>query len=306
MGRYLLTRLAAVAAVLLGVLCLTFWLFEWLPGDAAMQYAPPEATPAELAAIRRQMGLDAPAAVRFGRALGRLLQGDLGHSLRSGRPVAAELIERYPATLRLAALTGLLAASLGIPWGVLAAARPKTLPGRLALLLSALLPSLPFFWLGLCLLLLLSVWLPLLPPGGGDSLAALMLPALTLGLTGAALLARYTRAGLVETLGEPYIQAAQARGLPPQRLLFRHALRPASVPVLTAFGIQLGHLLGGSVLVEAIFATGGVGSYLVQAIAFRDLPAVQAAVLLLAAGFALANLGVELLIAWADPRSRQA
>jgi peptide/nickel transport system permease protein len=262
------------------------------------------AAPADREALRHALGLDLPLGQQLTRHLGGLLQLDLGTSLHSKRPVATIIAERFPATLRLALASLAVAVVIALPLGILAALRQDSAADRLAMGFALLGVSMPNFWLGPSLILVFSLWLGWLPVSGEQGAGALVLPALTLGTGLAAILARMTRASLLEVLGEDYIRTARAKGVAPQRVILRHALPNAALPLLTVLGLQLGALLGGAVITEVVFSWPGIGQLTVEAIQRRDYPVVQACVLLISACYVLVNMATDLAYTVLDPRIR--
>ncbi len=309
MRSYLLARVAALLPVLLGVSLLAFALANLAPGDPAEQVlrqGGQEPSPEQVQALRHQLGLDAPFAVRYARWLAAVLHGDLGRSYADRRPVAQELARRFPATLELAAGALLLALAIGIPGGVLAAVRRDTLFDHACRTVALLLASLPGFALALFLIYLFAVRLHLLPVagyGGGD-LRHLALPALSLSAATAATLLRLTRASLLEVWGMEFVRTARAKGLSEPAILWRHALRNALLPTVTVAATSFGRMLGGAAIVEVIFAWPGIGKYVVDAIYARDYPVIQGFVLWMGATFVLVNLATDLLYRRIDPRIR--
>ncbi|MBN2170166.1 MAG: ABC transporter permease [Candidatus Krumholzibacteriota bacterium] len=307
MRRFLTHRLLALAPVLLGVTFLSFLLLYVVPGDPVQAVAGERYDEAVLAELRAELHLDDPLLVRYGRFLGGLLRGDLGRSYVTREPVAERIAATFPNTLRLALAAMAVAVVLGLGLGIAAAARPGSWLDRAAMVMASLGISVPVFWLGMVLILFFSMRLRWLPPSGfGEgSLRHLILPALTLGAGSAAMVARMTRASLLEVLGQDYIRTARAKGLHPARVLLVHALRNALLPVVTVIGNDFGSYLSGSVLTEKIFAWPGLGRYTLEAVAKRDLPAIQGAVLVMALVFVGVNLLVDLTYAWIDPRTRR-
>jgi ABC-type dipeptide/oligopeptide/nickel transport system permease component len=240
--------------------------------------------------------------VRFGHYVGGVLRGDLGVSYITRRPIAADLLERFPKTAQLALSAMTFAALTGIMLGVLAAVRPGGAADRAAMLLSYLGVSFPVYWVGLLLILLFAVTLRWLPPSGSGGLAALVLPAGTLGMRSVAVLARMTRGAMRDALASDYIRTARAKGLPDRAVWLRHALRNALVPVITVLALDTGSYLTGSLLTESIFAWPGLGRYVLTAIEKRDLPAIEGGILFMSVVFVLVNLVADLLYAKADPR----
>ena len=301
---YLLRRILIAVPTLLGVVLLVFLMVRLAPGDPAILLAGEFATPETLEAIRTRYGLDRPLPEQFALYLGALLQGDLGESARSRRPVLEELKTYFPNTVVLATAAILVALATGIPLGILAALRQGSWLDLGVMVLALLGVSMPVFWFGLLAILIFSVELGWFPVAGTGTLAHLVLPAVTLGINATALLARMTRGTLVEVLSQDYIRTARAKGLAERVVIFKHALRNALIPVVTVAGLEFGSLLAGAVITETIFAWPGLGQLLVGSILSRDYPVVQGAVLLVAFTFTLVNLMVDLLYAWIDPRVR--
>ncbi len=306
MAEQLARRLVQLVPTLLVVVTLVFVVFRIVPGDPATLMAGPEATAADRALIRHQLGLDQPLYVQYVTFVRQAVQGDLGKSQYSGRPVIQEVAERYPATLLLALSSLLVSVPLGLLLGAVAAVRQRS-PldyGSMALAVAGV--SLPNFWLGLMLVVVFAVGLGWLPSSGMGELRHLVLPAVTLGLPSLAVVARLTRSSMLDTLHRDYIRTARAKGLPEQAVILRHALRNSLIPTVTAIGLQFGHLLGGSVVVETLFSWPGLGYLLITAVRGRDYPVVQGTVLVFAVSFILINALVEALYAYLDPRLRTA
>ncbi len=303
MTGYVLRRVALAVPLLLGVATVVFSLIHLIPGDPVEVMLGAGAGAGDVADLRHRLGLDRPLAEQYAAFFRGLLRGDLGMSLRYRDPVTLLIAERYPATLLLATASLLLAFAAALPAGVASALRPGGLVDRLTAFGSVLALSLPSFWLGPLLILAFAIRLDWLPVSGLDSPASIVLPAATLALSLAALLARLLRASLAEETGAPHVRAARARGLSSVSATVRHALRNALVPVVTVAGLQMGSLLTGAVLTETIFAWPGLGRLLVQAIAHRDYPLVQGCVLLIAATYVGVNLATDLLHVLLDPRA---
>jgi ABC-type dipeptide/oligopeptide/nickel transport system permease component len=305
---FLLRRAAQAIPVLLGVTFVAFLLTYLLPGDPARALAGERYREEDLARIRAELGLDRPAAVQYASYVARLLRGDLGRSFATGRPVAEELLERFPRTVVLAVASLGVAIALGISLGVASARRPGGLVDRASMVLALGGISVPVFVSAILLLWLFAVTLRWLPPSGwiAEDPRALVLPAFTLGVRSAAMVARMTRASLVDVLSADYVRTGRAKGCAEARVLVRHALRNALVPVVTLVGLDFGSYLSGSVLTESIFAWPGVGQYAMQAILRRDFPAIQGTVLFLSAIFVAVNLAVDLAYGVLDPRIRRA
>ena len=302
---YILRRLLHIIPVLFGVTLLTFSMLHLIPGDPAQILAGPDASASDIMALRQQMGLDRPLAVQYVGYLEGLAQGDLGRSMSTRRPVLEELMDRFPNTLILAVAGVGVAVLLGIPIGVFAAIRARTMVDHAAMVLALLGISAPAFWLGFILMMVFSVHLGWFPSAGYRSWGHLVLPAFTLGTGAMAIVARMTRSSLLEVLNQDYVRTARAKGLHEMLVIAKHALRNALIPTTTVVGLSFGSLLGGAVLTEMVFAWPGLGRLIVYSIGIRDLPVIQGAVLLLALTFVLVNLGVDLLYGLIDPRVRR-
>jgi peptide/nickel transport system permease protein len=290
--------------VLLGVTLAIFALVEVAGDPVLLMLSGTPATEQDLAKMRHQLGYDAPAPVRYGRFLLRALHGDLGTSLRYNRPALPLVLGRLPATLELSAAALALALVIAVPVGVVSAYRPNSLADQVGRTITLVGQAVPLFWLGIMLVLVFSVRFQLLPAAGKGGWSYLVLPAVTLGLYPMARITRLLRSTMLETLTQDYIRTAFAKGLSERRVIFLHALRNASLPVLTILGLMFGALLGGAVVTETIFSWPGVGLLSVQAIYNRDFPVVEGSVFLVSLGFILVNLFVDLAYAAVDPRIR--
>jgi peptide/nickel transport system permease protein len=299
-----ISRLASTAVVVFGVLCLVFFLIHLVPGDPVEVMLGESARPADRMALRESLGLDKPLAVQFGRYLSHVVQLDLGTSLRSKRPIIDILAERLPATLELAVAALLVAIVVAFPLGIIAAVRKDTVWDHSAMTVSLLGVSIPNFLMGPLLILIFALWLGWFPVSGREGFSSLVLPAITLGTAMAAILSRMVRATLLEVLGEDYIRTARAKGLGPRVVIWRHALRNALLPVITLLGLQLGALLAGAVITEAVFSWPGIGQLIIESIQSRDYPVVQACVLLISLSYVLVNTLTDLAYSWLDPRVR--
>jgi len=304
---FVLRRVAQALPVLIGVTLVAFFLTYRLPGDPARALAGERYREEDLARIRTELGLDRPAVVQYAAYLGRLARGDLGTSFATGRPVTEELAERFPRTAVLAVASLAVAVVLGLGLGVVSARRPGGLVDRASMLFALGGISVPVFVSAILLLWLFAVTWRWLPPSGwiGEDPRALVLPAVTLGVRSAAIVARMTRASLVEVLSLDYVRTGRAKGCGEATVLLRHGLRNALVPVVTLVGLDFGSYLSGSVLTESIFAWPGVGQYAMQAILRRDFPAIQGTVLFLSGIFVLVNLVVDVSYGVLDPRIRR-
>lgn len=304
MARFLVRRIAQSILTLFAVSVFAFGMIHLVPGDPASIALGENATPHAVANLRHAWGLDRPLTVQYGDFVGRVMHGDLGTSIRSDQPVLSEIGQRLGSTVELAFAATVVSVPLGLALGVLAAvARRRVVDvGVMGVALLGL--SMPTFWSGTLLILLFGLTLGLLPVAGANGLAALVLPAVTLALPAAAVLARLTRGSMLEVVRQDYVRTAWAKGLGRFSVVFRHALPNAVVPVITIMGLQIGTLLSGTVIVESVFARPGVGRLAVQAIEERDFPLVQGVVLLAGVVFVLVNLVTDLVYPLVDPRIR--
>lgn len=333
MKTYFLNRLLALIPVLALVLVVVFSLARAIPGDPAIALLGPGATNAQIAALHAQLGLDQPAASQFLAYIGGLAHGDMGTSLKSGRPVTRDILERLPATLELSALAMLFALTLGVPAGVWAALRHNRMADHVIRVVSLCGVSMPAFLLALVLQLVFSIWLGWLPISGRlspyivsdpvtgfavldgllrgdlqdswDALLHLILPATVLAAFLAATVARFVRNSMLEVLGEDFIRTARAKGLSEQAVVFRHGLRNALLPAITVVGLSFAEMLGGAILTETVFSWPGIGRLMFDAIRNRDYPVIQGATLVFALLFVVTSLGVDLLYGLLDPRLRR-
>jgi ABC-type dipeptide/oligopeptide/nickel transport system permease component len=296
--------LARVVPSLAGVSVLVFLIVHAIPGDPAVIAAGLEATPETVEQIRRNLGLDRPLLEQFVTFVSRALQGELGTSIRTGSPVLEEITSKLPFTAILALCSVLVAAFVGVVAGVVAAVRHNGWVDHLVMSATLLAVSTPGYWLGLMLMLTFSVWLGLLPAIGASTPLHFVLPVLTLGLQSAGEVARMTRATLLDVLGEEYLRAARARGVPWRRVLWRHALANTLVPISTILGLRFGGLLAGTVLVESVFAIPGMGRMMVEAVVARDFPMIQGAVLAVATLYVVVNAATDTLAMVVNPRLR--
>ncbi len=301
---YLLRRLLGAIGVIFGVASITFIIVYLMPGDAARMYAGPRAPEETVQRIRVLWGLDQPLPVQYVRYLGRALQGDLGESTRDKRQVLQAVIERLPATLQLA-LAGLFVELIvGVPLGILAATRPGSWVDQLATIIALFGISIPQFALGLIALYLFGFVIPIFPLGGYGTPLHLVLPALVLGVGGTAFYSRVLRNSILEVAGEDYVRTAHAKGLSPRRVLTRHILRNALMPVVTLAGLDLALLLGGVVVIEAVFGWPGIGLQAWTAIRNQDTPMIMGTVLFASVAVVFINLFVDVLYIAIDPRVR--
>ncbi len=289
---------------LLGVSVIIFLMLRVLPGDPARVIAGLNASEATVQRIREQLGLDDSLLKQYGSFLAGVLQGDLGQSARTSRPVTAEIVARLPATLTLAAVATVVGSVFGIFAGVVAAVRRNTVLDHAISSVAMMGVSMPVYWLGLLLILLFAVTLRWLPAAGAGEPLSIVLPAVTLAAFSTALVSRMTRASMLEVMGQDFIRTAQAKGAPPVVVILKHGLRNAFIPILTVISLQFGALLGGAVLTETVFGWPGIGRLLVDSIFARDFTVVQGIVLVYAALFILVNVVVDVLYVVIDPRIR--
>ncbi len=297
-------RLLRSALVLFGVSLVVFAIVRVIPGDPVRLMLPPDATEKNVELLREQLGFNKPLTEQYVLYMKGVLTGDLGKSLRFRRPVLELVVERLPATIELALVGTLLTIVLAVPAGVLAAWKRNSFYDSFFMFLTMVGQSVPIFWLGIMLILILSVTLRLLPTSGRGTLEQLILPGFTLATFNMALIARLTRSSALEILGQPYIRTARAKGLKEHVVLTRHVLRNSLLPVVTVLGLQVGTLLGGAVITETVFAWPGIGTLAVGAIYNRDYPLVQGTVLIAATVFVFINIVVDFLYLFLDPRIR--
>ena len=314
MSEYLLRRLLYVVPLLFLVTLVTFSVSLLLPGDPALAYIG-EANMRDKAmyeTMRKELGLDQPVPVQYAKWLGRVLRGDLGRSIRTREPALEGLLARFPVTLHLTVAAMVIALLIAVPVGIISAVKPNSTADRMGTLLAMSGVAVPDFWLGIMLIYVFAVWLKVMPPSGyvpfalgaWPSVQSMLLPALSLGMALAAVIMRQLRSSLIEVMQQEYVTVARAKGLAELRVVGRHALKNALIPVVTVIGLQTGRLFGGAVVVETIFALPGLGRLAADSIFFRDFPMLQGVVLILALAVVLANLLTDLLYAFLDPRIR--
>ena len=312
MLRFVLQRFLALIPLLLLVSLLVFSMVLLIPGDPAYLLAGEDATPEEVEAIREAMGLNEPVLVRYAHWLGGLLQGDLGTSLFSDQPVLDVILERLPVTLSLAVTAIVIALAISIPAGIIAGTRAGSLPDRLVTLGASVGLAVPNFWLGLMLVLLLAIRHPWFPATGYVPLSVsplgwwshIALPAVTLGLAAAAILARQLRGAMMDVMQHDYVRTAQAKGLPRRKVVAKHALKNAAIPMVTILGVQANSLLGGTIIVEQIFGMPGIGQLAVASVFTRDLPMIQGVVIMAVVVAVAVNLVVDLSYGYFNPKVR--
>lgn len=305
MWSFITRRLIILVPVVIGVSFLVFAAMYVLPGDAVdSMLAERGASAEELARLRSQLGLDQPFFVQYGRFIGRLVTGDLGSSIVTGRPVADQIASQLPATIELTLASLLIAVVVGVPLGVVAAVKRGTWIDSLSMVVALIGVSMPNFWLGLLLILTFSLHLGWFPAAGTGDWRYLVLPAVTLGFSGVAIIARITRSSLLEVIHADYVRTARSKGLRPSTVVVKHAMRNSMASVMTVIGLQFGALLGGSVVVETVFGRQGIGFLTVSGIQRADFPLVQVTVMLAALAFVVVNLLVDVTYSLLDPRIR--
>lgn len=304
MGAFLISRLLSALIVIIGVVCLVFMLIHLVPGDPVDVMLGESAIPADREALRSSLGLDRPITVQLTDFLKGVAVLDLGDSLHTRQPVSELLASHIPATLELALAALIVTLLTAIPLGILAAVNRGGMGDWGAMGFSMLGLSIPNFWLGPLLILCFSLWLGWTPVSGREDFSSLILPAVTLGTGFAAILARMVRSSLLEVLGEDYVRTARAKGLDETRVIWRHAMRNAWLPVITLLGLQLGALLGGAVVTEIVFDWPGIGSLMIESIQKRDYPVVQGCVLFISLAYVLVNTLTDILYGLIDPRIR--
>jgi peptide/nickel transport system permease protein len=305
MGGYLLRRLILLIPTFLGVTLVAFILLSLAPGDPARLLAGQEASPAAIEAFRRELGLDRPLPVQYVGFVANIVKGDLGRSYVTRRPVAEEIARRYPRTFTLAVVAVVLAFVFGISLGVVASIRPNSWLDNVTQLFAMASLSFPSFAIAFVLIFLFAVWLRLLPTVGLDRPEAIILPTISLAVSPMAYIARLTRASMLEVLQDDFVRTARAKGLSELPVFVRHALRNALLPVVTATGLSFAHALGGTVIVEQIFAINGVGKFMLDGIAARDMPIVISGMLVITGNFIGVLLLLDILNGVIDPRVRR-
>jgi glutathione transport system permease protein len=301
---FALRRLVGAIPVLIAVSIFVFGFVRLLPGDPARLVAGPEATAHEISVVREQLGLDKPIVEQYLRYIERSLHGDLGRSITTNQPVAREIALRFMPSLLLTVVSMVWATLAGVVLGVISGVKRNQWQDKLSMLLAVTGISFPSFWMGLMLINLFSVRLGWLPTSGYEGWRSFALPSITLGMAVAAVLARFTRSGYIEVSFEDYVRTARMKGLPEREIIWRHALRNALLPIITMTGLEFGTLLGGAIITETVFAWPGLGRLLVDSVAYRDYPVIQALILLFAVEFSLISFAVDLLYGVVNPEVR--
>jgi peptide/nickel transport system permease protein len=303
MGRYLVERLLYSVFVIFGVTIIVFLLVH-LTGDPAVALMPREASPQEVEEFRHRMGFDQPLYEQYLSFLGRVAQGNFGYSYRSNEDALSLVIERIPATTQLATAAAFVALIISIPMGIISALKRNSFFDKASMAFALFGQCMPTFWLGILLILIVSVGFRLLPASGGGDFRHLVLPAITLGMYSAAVITRVLRSSLLDVMGKEYIRVARSKGLSEGHVLGRHALKNAAIPVVTVIGMQIASLLAGAIITETVFSYPGMGLLAIQAIRYRDIPVVQAFVTLVAVVVVTTNLIVDISYRYLDPRVR--
>ncbi|GAE29806.1 ABC transporter permease [Halalkalibacter hemicellulosilyticus] len=294
MFKFIIRRLLQTIPVLIGVSIIVFSLMHLVPGDAAQVIAGESASPEQVEQMRERLGLNDPYPVQYFNFISNAVQGDLGSSIRSGRPVINEIGARFWTTVELAIYSTILSVFIGLIAGVISATRQNSLTDVGIMIVALFGLSMPNFWLGLMLIKWLAVDYGLFSPSGWGTFQQMVLPVVTLGTSGAAIVARMTRSSMLEVIGQDYIRTARAKGVRERVVTYRHALKNALIPVVTVVGLSFGTLLGGTIIVEQVFAINGMGRLMVDAIRSRDFPIVQGTVLIVSLLFVLVNLMVDI------------
>ena len=302
MAKYVLKRLAMMILVVLGISFIVFLIMNLTPGNAAQMILGQSANPEQVAKLEAELGLDQPFFTRYFNFILGALHGDFGQSYQTRLPVFDEILARFPTTLRLATLAMLLATLVGVPVGVISAIRQYSIVDNVSMVAAMLFASLPSFVMGLLLQLSFALNLKWFPATGADSLRSFVLPAITLSAGTMATLTRMTRSTMLEVIRADYVRTARAKGVGERQIVLRHCLRNALLPIVTVIGVDFGTVLGGSVVIESVFALGGLGTLLITSIRMKDTPVVMAAVMFITVTYSLFNLAVDLIYAFIDPR----
>ncbi|MBU5311671.1 ABC transporter permease [Tissierella carlieri] len=302
MHKYIIRRLLLLIPVMLGVTFLVFTIMYFTPGDPAKLILGESAQPEQVEALREEMGLNDSFIVQYFRFITKALTGDFGRSYSTKKPVFDEVFARFPATLKLTVAAMIIAVIIGIPVGIISATKQYSALDSISMIGALIGVSMPVFWLGLMLILVFSVKLRVLPSSGSDTLLHLILPAFSLGVGSAAIITRMTRSSMLEVIRQDYIRTARSKGVAEKKVINKHALKNALIPVVTVIGLQFGGLLGGAVLTESVFSWPGLGRLMVDAIKQKDSPTVLASVVFISVTFSVVNLLVDMLYAFIDPR----
>lgn len=302
MSRYILKRLVMLIPVLIGVTFMVYFILSLSPGDTASMIAGEGADAQTIEAVRKDLGLDQPVIVQYGKYMWDLVRGDMGNSYQTKRAVFPTIMSAFPNTAKLAFWSILIAIGIALPIGIVSATRQYSIFDNVGMVAALLGVATPNFWLGLMLIILFSLNLRWLPSGGMGSWKNYIMPAITLGTGSAALITRMTRSSMLEVIRQDYIRTARAKGVPEKKVIRKHALKNALIPVVTVVGLQFGSLLGGATLTETVFAWPGLGRLVVDAIKSKDAPLVLGGVVFLTITFSIVNLAVDIVYAFIDPR----
>jgi peptide/nickel transport system permease protein len=302
MKSFIINRILSGIVVIIGISIFSFMLIHLIPGDPVKIMLGIHATKEQVALLNHQLGLDQPLLVQYGHYINNVLHGDFGTSLKTGRPVLTEILERFPETIKLAAIGIIIAVLIGISMGILAAKYKDTFIDSFCMSLATLGVSIPSFWLGILLIIVFSVKLQWFSIANGTGIKDVILPAVTLGVVASTMISRLTRNGMVEVLSNEYIRTARAKGLNENLILYRHALRNVLIPVVTVIGLQLAALLGGTVIIEQVFNWPGLGTLAIGAIMSRDFPMIQGTVLFMGIVYVTINILVDIMYGLIDPR----
>ena len=302
MSRYVLKRLVMLIPVLIGVTFLVYFIISLSPGDTAAMIAGEDADAATIEAVRHELGLDQPVPVQYAKYMLKLIQGDMGNSYKTGRPVTNMIVSCFPNTAKLAFWSILVAVAIALPIGIISATKQYSMFDNVGMVVALIGVATPNFWLGLMMIILFSLNLGWLPSGGSKGWTSYIMPAITLGTGDAALITRMTRSSMLEVIRADYIRTARAKGVPEGKVVYQHALRNALIPVVTAIGLQFGSLLGGATLTETVFAWPGIGRSTVDSIKTKDTTQVLGNIVVLTITFSCVNLLVDILYAFIDPR----
>ncbi|QWU16957.1 peptide/nickel transport system permease protein [Paenibacillus sophorae] len=301
---YVVKRVLQMIPTLFGVSLLCFIIIHSVPGDPAHLIAGVDATEEQVQSVKERLGLDRPLYEQYFSYVSNLLQGNLGESLQSERPVLQEIMTRFPNTILLTVFSVIIMVIVGLFAGILSATKPNSIRDNVTMMFSLFGISMPVFWFGTMLILLFSYYLPLLPSGGSSGLQHFILPSVVLGLSSSGVLARLTRSSILEVIHQDFIRTARAKGVKERLVIYKHTLKNALIPIITIIGLEFGTLLGGAVLTETVFSMNGLGRFIIQSIEFRDYPAVQGCILFVATIFVVVNLLVDLCYSAVDPRIR--
>ena len=302
MPKYILRRLLLLIPVIIGVTFIVFTIMYLTPGSPAQVILGENAPKEKVEQLEEEMGLNDNFFIQYGRFLKNAAKGDFGRSYQTNRPVFQDVIKRFPGTLKLTFAATFVALIIGIPIGIISATKQYSLMDSISMLVALLGVSMPGFWLGLMLILLFSVKLGILPSAGYSGFKSIILPAITLGTSMAATVTRMTRSSMLEVIRQDYIRTARAKGVSERKVINKHALKNALIPIVTVVGLQFGGLLGGAVITETVFSWPGVGRLMIEGIRQKDTPTVMASVIFLAVTFSIINLLIDILYAFLDPR----